>query len=227
LDFAGRKVIEEIPDVSSLKIENILKNDLEVEKYLSSVQDYSIHDESSVGRPIYKPTGKWEVGPPSGLSSRITRVQDPELQQMRDDGKCLSVQQPYASLIVAGIKFHEGRSWYSAHRGRLWIASSGRAIQIKEQKEIESAYRILRGDSTIFPPLYPTGCLLGCVDVVDCLSQEEYRDYHPEGECTDPYVFIFANPRALVVKFPIQGKAKIFDLDDRICAAAQKALEAF
>ena len=25
-----------------------------------------------------------------------------------------------------------------------------------------------------FPETYPSGCLLGCVDVVDCLSQEEY-----------------------------------------------------
>ena len=27
-----------------------------------------------------------------------------------------------------------------------------------------------------FPANYPVGCLLGCVDVIDCLSQEEYRE---------------------------------------------------
>ena len=27
-----------------------------------------------------------------------------------------------------------------------------------------------------FPSSYPTGCLLGCVDMVDCLPQEDYRE---------------------------------------------------
>ena len=26
-----------------------------------------------------------------------------------------------------------------------------------------------------FPSDYPAGCLLGCVDLADCLSQEDYR----------------------------------------------------
>lgn len=26
-----------------------------------------------------------------------------------------------------------------------------------------------------FPKDYPTGCLLGCVNVTDCLSQEQFR----------------------------------------------------
>ena len=26
-----------------------------------------------------------------------------------------------------------------------------------------------------FPNQYPVGCLLGCVDLVDCLPQDEYR----------------------------------------------------
>ncbi len=25
----------------------------------------------------------------------------------------------------------------------------------------------------IYPDCYPSGCLLGCVDVIDCLSQQE------------------------------------------------------
>ena len=27
-----------------------------------------------------------------------------------------------------------------------------------------------------FPADYPVGCLLGCVDMIDCLSQEEYQE---------------------------------------------------
>ena len=37
---------------------------------------------------------------------------------------CLSMHQPWASLLVCGIKLHEGRSWPTEYRGRLWIAST-------------------------------------------------------------------------------------------------------
>ena len=36
----------------------------------------------------------------------------------------LSMHQPWASLLVCGIKRIEGRSWLSKHRGRLWIHST-------------------------------------------------------------------------------------------------------
>jgi hypothetical protein len=32
------------------------------------------------------------------------------------------------------------------------------------------------GEKSRFPEYYPSGCLLGCVDIVDCLSQEEYNE---------------------------------------------------
>lgn len=31
-------------------------------------------------------------------------------------------------------------------------------------------------ENVTFPSQYPTGCLLGCVDMVDCLAQEQYRE---------------------------------------------------
>ena len=55
----------------------------------------------------------------------------------------------------------------------------------------------------------PTSCLLGCVDVVDVLPQEEYRELYPQGESNSPYVFICTNPQELLVKFPMQGQHKI------------------
>ena len=32
------------------------------------------------------------------------------------------------------------------------------------------------GIEVSFPAAYPTSCLLGCVDMVDCLSQEDYSE---------------------------------------------------
>ena len=49
---------------------------------------------------------KKERGVSKGLGAgvRSTRLQDRGLQEMRDDGVCLSMHQPWASLLIAGIK---------------------------------------------------------------------------------------------------------------------------
>lgn len=39
---------------------------------------------------------------------------------------CLTMHQPWASLLVQGIKRVEGRSWSSEHRGRLWIHAAAK-----------------------------------------------------------------------------------------------------
>ena len=45
------------------------------------------------------------------------RVQDQRLNEMYDGGVCLTMHQPWASLLIRGIKIHEGRVWNSSHRG--------------------------------------------------------------------------------------------------------------
>ena len=35
---------------------------------------------------------------------RVLRIQDRELREMSDDGMCLSMHQPWASLLTHGIK---------------------------------------------------------------------------------------------------------------------------
>ncbi|KAK3893874.1 hypothetical protein Pcinc_002316 [Petrolisthes cinctipes] len=162
----------------------------------------------------------------SGMNIRL-RVQDRELQEMTDEGVCLSMHQPWASLLVAGIKMHEGRSWYSAHRGRMWIAAAAKVPTPEEVKQLEHQYQLLYNKtrkSLAFPPHYPTSCLLGCVDVVDVLPQEEYRDRYPDGESDCPYVFICENPQEMILKFPIKGQHKIYKLDPKIHQAAKKSI---
>ena len=64
-------------------------------------------------------------------------------------------------------------------------------------------------EDIMFPGHYPTLCLLGSIDMTECLAQEEYRDLYPEGESGSPYVFIFSNPQELMIKFPMSGKHKL------------------
>ncbi|CAB4033607.1 Hypothetical predicted protein, partial [Paramuricea clavata] len=229
LDFAGRKVIEE---QATEKMNEIYKS---AEEFLESTlghNDGSNHPRYVAEPPVYieddqPASGKKQKStkPKAKESSRNTlRIQDKELLEMTDEGKCLSMHQPWASLLVCGIKRAEGRSWYTTHRGRLWIAATAKQPDQENLKQMEAYYRAL-GEKSRFPEYYPSGCLLGCVDIVDCLSQEEYNEQFPGcEESSSAFVFIPENPRELVVKFPVKGQHKIWKLDKHIHQAAKKGI---
>ena len=44
----------------------------------------------------------------------------------------------------------------------------------KPMEPLKCIYLII-ADDTVFPTDYPSACLLGCVNVDDCLDQDEYR----------------------------------------------------
>ncbi|XP_051484711.1 activating signal cointegrator 1 isoform X2 [Apus apus] len=126
--------------------------------------------------PARKAVPSMDAGNVSGLERNRLRIQDRELQEISDDGWCLSMHQPWASLLVRGIKRVEGRTWYTSHRGRLWIAATAKRPSPQEISELEATYRMLLHKDVEFPSDYPSGCLLGCVDVTDCLSQEQFNE---------------------------------------------------
>ena len=64
-----------------------------------------------------------EVDEPTSPITHPLRVQDDRLQYVVDGGVCLSLHQPWASLLVYGIKMLEGRNWYTSHRGKSEICS--------------------------------------------------------------------------------------------------------
>ncbi|KAH8387137.1 hypothetical protein KR093_005053 [Drosophila rubida] len=169
---------------------------------------------------------QWPAVPAhDGLERVYNRVQDKELLELQDMRQCLSMHQPWASLLVAGIKKHEGRVWYSEHRGRLWIASTSKEPHEEDIAQMEQFYRTLYNDDTLeFPTHYPTSSLLGCVHVDNCLPQEEYRDLYPQGESDSPYVFVCNNPEQLPMLLPVHGEHKIYELPLKTHNAACKTL---
>ncbi|XP_023222179.1 activating signal cointegrator 1-like [Centruroides sculpturatus] len=176
LDFAGRKVYEtddndldnELKDFKLSKGPNNQERTY-VNPTISVIPKYENSEDDQYPK---KELTLWD----ENLWLRKMRIQDTELQKMSDEGMCLSVQQPWASFLISGIKQHEGRTWYTSHRGRLWIHAGAKVPTQQEILQLENSTRIIKGASYIkFPEQYPTGCLLGCVDVIDCLPQEEYQ----------------------------------------------------
>ncbi|XP_076182818.1 activating signal cointegrator 1 isoform X2 [Ptiloglossa arizonensis] len=225
-DFTGREVIEENPINDFDEFDDQFEVISELMSFSES-ESPNVCPDIEFDRPIYIESNEYEphatkVTIPSKMKNVI---QDKEYLEMSDTGSCLSMHQPYASLLVAGIKIHEGRSWYTPHRGRLWIASASKSPTADEISNVEQFYRILKNEKINFPESYPTSCLLGCVTVIDVLPQEEYKKVYPSGESDSPYVFICENAYSLPIKFPVQGKHKIYKLDQKIHQAALKFLE--
>ncbi|CAN1131972.1 Activating signal cointegrator 1 [Linum perenne] len=93
---------------------------------------------------------------------------------------CLTMHQPWASLLVHGIKRIEGRSWPAPLR-------AGKFPEQETIKAMEEFYReiyALNGITDIkFPQHYPVSRLLGCVEIVGCLKRDELASWEaiPEG----------------------------------------------
>ncbi|XP_052860684.1 activating signal cointegrator 1 isoform X2 [Anopheles cruzii] len=169
---------------------------------------------------------KAEVFKQHDFNEVYNRVQDKEFLEMSDFRYCLSLHQPWASMLAAGIKRHEGRTWYSAHRGLLWIAATAKPVSMETVSELEAFYRTMYINETLnFPKQYPSGCLVGYVMVQGCLPQEEYRKQYPNGECDSPFVFVCNNAQELPIQIPVKGAHKIYILDSKVHQAAVKSLQ--
>ncbi|KAH8272960.1 hypothetical protein KR026_011748 [Drosophila bipectinata] len=241
VDFAGREMPEELP-ISKEYEQQVISELAAVTKASGSANNWSSsgltgHSAMSLAPnldmakpPVFKASKEaksWPVptAASDGLERIYNRVQDKELLEMQDMRQCLSMHQPWASLLVAGIKKHEGRVWYSEHRGRLWIASTAKEPHADDIAQMEEFYRALYDDPNIkFPSHYPTSSLLGCVHVESCLPQEEYRDLYPNGESDSPYVFVCTKPEQLNLLLPVQGEHKIYELPLKTHNAACKTL---
>ncbi|BFG00184.1 activating signal cointegrator 1 [Drosophila madeirensis] len=240
VDFAGREVAEELPVTKEYEqqviqdLAAISKADGLLAGKSSSLTGHSamaLAPNLGMARPpVYRPSKEhksWPAAPAASdnLERIYNRVQDKELLEMQDMRQCMSMHQPWASLLVAGIKKHEGRVWYSEHRGRLWIASTAKEPHPEEIAHMEEFYRLHYKDPNLkFPEHYPTSSLLGCVHVENCVPQEEYRDSYPRGESDSPYVFVCSKPEQLQILLPVQGDHKIYELPLKTHNAACKTL---
>lgn len=75
--------------------------------------------------------------------------------------KAITIKQPFASLIAAGLKEYEFRSWKTNYRGEILI-HAGKSIDKDAMKKFES----LKLE-------YPTGCIIAKAKLTDCVPVTE------------------------------------------------------
>lgn len=84
--------------------------------------------------------------------------------------RCISLWQPWASLVAVGAKTFETRSWPTDYRGPLAIHAAkrwdGYQLSIVHQNLFKEALRL----TPIGPRPLPLGCILCVVNLIGCYS---------------------------------------------------------
>lgn len=156
--------------------------------------------------------------------------------------KCVSLWQPWASLIALGHKRIETRSWETGYRGRLAIHAAKRPICADGVDLLtELALDIHWGMGL------PIGAVVATCDLVACLPTPRVRPGHFEPfELFDPrrlagadpsvvtvtprerrcgdyspgrWAWVVENVVCLVPPVPWRGRQRIFDLPDKALKA--------
>jgi len=116
---------------------------------------------------------------------------------MKKTIKCLSVWQPWAWLLVHGIKDVENRYWYTNHRGIVLIHASKRIdTQSLHYYRVEYDMHDL-----------PVGAIVGQVELTACtrIVQSEWHDPEQWG-------WYVAKPVVYTNPIPYRGRQKLFDV---------------
>lgn len=82
--------------------------------------------------------------------------------------RAISIWQPWAQLVIAGIKRIETRSWSTAHRGTLVIHAGLGGTTKRVPSAVLERWAVELGITVADFRHLPRGVLLGTVEVVDC-----------------------------------------------------------
>lgn len=89
--------------------------------------------------------------------------------------KVLTIKQPWATLIMSGLKEYEFRGWKTKYRGKILI-HAGKSLE-KEYAEKFKCYNFE----------YPLGVILGEATLVDCIKVDE--NFNNELRNINPLVY--------------------------------------
>ncbi len=153
---------------------------------------------------------------------------NPNLKQMI---KCISILQPWASLVVARHKRIETRSWNTKYRGELYIHASKKWTQQLYDTIIDIGADKHFAESGF---VLPFGAIIGKVDLVETFPTEllvsdgkpietfiegleitpqeiAFGDYSP-----NRFGWILENPVVFVKPIPAKGQLGIWNFDEKL-----------
>lgn len=113
--------------------------------------------------------------------------------------RALSIRQPWAGLIVDGIKDVENRSRPTRVRGRIYVHAS-----LRPDLGPEVLRLMLSRHQTQY------GAIIGTVDIIDCV-----RNANSPWALPRMWHWVLADARPLRRPIPFMGQQRFFDVPDR------------
>lgn len=153
--------------------------------------------------------------------------------------KTISIKQPWASLIVEGIKDIENRTWPTKFRGRVLVHSSATNLlnRCKFYDDILSTMQIrdvcIKGKETaIFGCHLDTSAIIGSVEIVDCVinhesiwaehSTSKFQKISGNYKTIPVYNWVLANPIKFPEPIPAKGKLSFWDYPNILAEREEK-----
>lgn len=137
--------------------------------------------------------------------------------------KCLSIQQPWAQYIAAGIKDIENRPWGLKNFPQRVLIHTGKKKQFESLDKLPLLYQLIAENAEhlgIVPLIedMPTGAIIGVVDIVGCSTNDATcSDWAGFSDDPEHPVYNLHLANARLFKEPIlnvKGKQGIFEYPD-------------
>ncbi|MCH5226666.1 MAG: ASCH domain-containing protein [Muribaculaceae bacterium] len=131
--------------------------------------------------------------------------------------KCLSVQQPWASLICSGVKDVENRSWIPKENPGRILINAGKVKRTAESLSLYYDVIICNAINNGFLPKYqdmPLGAIIGYADIIgfdensDSIWAGDKTEHGSEWKWRLGEVGLFNEP------IPSKGKLGLYDVED-------------
>jgi len=121
----------------------------------------------------------------------------------------ISVRQPWAGLIVSGVKDVENRTWRTSHRGRVLVHASARPDVVAQGSH---------GSDGI---LGANGAILGAVTLVDCLFDQSVSRWAEPGL----WHWLLIDPELFAEPIPASGRLGIWHPSRTTCRQLRRVLQ--
>ena len=121
--------------------------------------------------------------------------------------KVLTVKQPWASLIVQGLKNIENRTWRTKFRGKILIHAAAKPVK-EGWNALTKKQRLLLPCEPLIENL-PYGSIIGSVEIIDCV-QNHPSEWAEKGV----WNWVLANP--ILFEKPIEnvkGNLSLWEYD--------------
>ena len=132
--------------------------------------------------------------------------------------KVLSVRQPYANLLVNGIKDVENRGFRTKFRGTVLIHASAKMHDIVPylrklmyKHALTYVQSKIVAEATLCELNNSFGAIIGSVDIIDCVENHP-SEWVEQGQCH----WVCANARKLKKPIPAKGMLGLWDWEGEI-----------